>query len=147
MRSELVRRVMDNIAKKNIDQMPGEITEDIKDDYEYQKRISLLNYASDKDLDFSSKNITKKKAMDLSSLADKARGRDQGDRPLNQTADVKIKKSKSNKLTLSELSKLSGGKGEKSESYKTSNATKNQNNKTNRGLSLEDLTNNIKKNI
>lgn len=147
MTSELVRRVMNNIASKKIDQIPRRNTEGIKNDYEYQKKISLLNYSSPKNENYNSNKKGNKKAMDLNSLADEIRGVSQSDKALIQSKDNIVKDHKNNKMTLSDLSKLSGGKDEESKIYKTPNSSSSKNNKKNMGLSLEDLANSIKKNI
>lgn len=147
MNSELVRRVIDNIAKKNIDTMPRNNKTDIKDSYEYQKKISLSNYSSGKDSNYNWNNKAEKKAIKLSSLANEIRGTVKNEEAAITSSGKGIKTRRDNTITLNQLSKLSVGKAEEPKTYKSLESSSTRNNKKNTGLSLEDLANNIKKNI
>ena len=149
MTNELVRKVMNNISKRNIEQEPrtNNCIRVTNNQYEYQKKIALSNYGSAKELNYKDRDKIDKKPINLNSLADEVRGRVKTDKPLESNGEFTIKAKRENKLTLQDLTKMAGGKSEEAKSDKSLKDTFTQKSISNKGLTLNDLANNMKKNI
>lgn len=147
MTSELVRRVMNNISQKNLDSLPGTSSKDIKDSYEYQKKVALSNYGSAEALNNIKMDRSIKKSMDLNSLADEIRGTGKSDKPLGPTEEFKMESGRKKKLTLQELSRMAGGKTDETGNQNSLKDLNKQENTSKKGLTLEKLADNMKKNI
>nr|WP_300004989.1 hypothetical protein [Tissierella sp.] len=146
MTSELVRRVMNNISQKNLDSLPGNGNKESKDSYEYQKKIALSNYGSGEALNHRNIDRSIKQSMDLNSLADEIRG-NKSDKPSGPSKEFKMDSGSKNKLTLQDLSRMAGGKADERGNQSSLKDSGMQKETKKRGLTLDKLADNMKKNI
>lgn len=150
MTNELVKTVMNNIAKKNIGNLHENDTRNTEDSYELQKQRSLSNYSSNysssNNSNYSSNVHSKKKAVDLNSLAREIKGESREVKSSDTFTNKNNNKSGDNRLTLDDLSKITGGK-ESTENLNKSSKRDYVKSESKHGVSLEDLARDTKKNI